>query len=236
MTDQTGPAPKQVADADRLSAYRDDLRGAERSVSGKVHVGNTLAPIALCLMLIAASYLLPHSGPVTGWDVLLDNAAAQANGTRLPERISMVLRLLTIVLVIAALVWRHVIVGFITWIIGGINMWYAFAGGWMRQSRMPEDPGAGMGFGLWLAIVASVALFIGVSFLVFRKSSLQSALALARREEVDSDPVLRAQQIYLRSGLTPNTQTETHMVDDRREAARRRRAAKAEAERKPDEA
>ena len=195
-----------------------DLRGAERKAAGVITIGNALGPVALFTLLLAATYFLPHSGSVRGFDVLFNTETAQTAATALPERIHAVLKLLTILMVVATLISRQVIVG--------ISMWYAFAAGWMRQSRPPEGPGAGIAFGLWLAIICSVGLFIAVSWLVFRKSALQSALALARRDQADSDPVLRAQQVYLRSGLAPYTQTDVEMVDDRREASRRRRAAR----------
>ena len=38
-----------------------------------------------------------------------------------------------------------------------------------------------------------------------------------------NDPVLRAQQQYLRSGLIEHTGTDVAMVDDRRERSKRRR-------------
>lgn len=203
-----------------------DLRGAERKAAGVITIGNALGPVALFTLLLAATYFLPHSGSVRGFDVLFNTETAQTAATALPERIHAVLKLLTILMVVATLISRQIIVGFLTWIVAGISMWYAFAAGWMRQSRPPEGPGAGIAFGLWLAIICSVGLFIAVSWLVFRKSALQSALALARRDQADSDPVLRAQQVYLRSGLAPYTQTDVEMVDDRREASRRRRAAR----------
>ncbi|WP_448850940.1 Rv2732c family membrane protein [Corynebacterium sp. 335C] len=229
--DRDGAEARGAAEAaDGLAEYRGDLRRAERKVAGTITIGGTLAPVALCVILLVATYFLPHSVAVRGFDVLFDTETARAAATALPERIHAVLKLVTILLVVATLAVRQVILGFVTWVVGGINMWYAFAAGWMRQSRPVEGPGGGIAFGLWLAIIASVALFIALCFLVFRKSALQSALALARRDEADSDPVLRAQQVYLRSGLTPHTQTDVELVDDRREASRRRRAARRERE------
>ena len=92
----------------------------------------------------------------------------------------------------------------------------------MRQSRPQELAGEGISFGLMLGIFCSFLLAISVTFIAFRRSKEQLAIATKRRKHADTDPVLRAQQVYLRAGLAPNTTTDVEVVDDRRERARRR--------------
>ena len=132
--------------------------------------------------------------------------------------------LVGILLVLATIISRSAVVAFVTWAVSCVQAVYSVFAGWMRQSRPPAEASEGIGWGLAMGIALSILMAITMCLVVFRKSTFQAALAEARRQEVDSDPVLRAQQQYLRAGLIDNTSTDVDaMVDDRRDRSRRRR-------------
>lgn len=234
MADQKEPTKKKsVLEDSRIRDYRDDLTGAERKFGREVQVTPVLwVSLALAVGLVI-TYFLPFSGTVLGFDILLDTDIAEANRVTLPERIFSVLMLVTILLVFATLLSRSSGVAFVAWAASGISAVYSVFAGWMRQSRqarysaehIPGDAGAGISYGLIAAIALSFMLAIALSVLVFRRSNILTVLQAARREEVHSDPVLREQQVFLRSGLTPRSETELEIVDDRRAKARERQRA-----------
>lgn len=216
------------ATGDKLADFRGDLRGAEKRAGGEIDLGMRVVPLGILLAGLIFTFFAPHSGNVLGFDVLLDTDVARRYFTMLPERIYTIILLVGILLVIATILSRSAVVAFVTWGVACVQAVYSVFAGWMRQSRPPSEASEGIGWGLALGIALSIALAITMCFVVFRKSTFQAALAEARREEVHADPVLRAQQQYLRSGLIANTGTDVDaMVDDRRERSKRRREKRA---------
>lgn len=223
MTDRNA-APAEGASSDKLAEFRGDLRAAERRASGEIQLGKQVIPMGILLVGLVFTFFAPHSGNVLGFDVLLDTDVARRYFTMLPERIYTIILLVGVLLVVATIISRSAVVAFVTWMVACIQAVYSVFAGWMRQSRPPSEASEGIGWGLALGIAFSILLVITMSIVVFRKSTFQAALAAARREEVHEDPVLRAQQQYLRAGLIDNTGTEVDaMVDDRRDRSRRRR-------------
>ncbi|MDO5730914.1 Rv2732c family membrane protein [Corynebacterium sphenisci] len=217
-----GRAPAQV---------HEDLRAAERRAAGDIEFSGPLVAVLVASVVLLVTFFLPHSGPVLGFDVLLDTDTARFNHTTPPERLYTIFLVITILLGFATFLSRSAVVAFVGWVFACVTAVYSMFAGWMRQTRpLPQDDG-GISWGLIIGMIAAVSLAVAISAVVFRRSTLQAALELARREQAGSDPVLRAQQQYLRSGLTPLTSTDLAIVDDRRERSRRRRAARAEAER-----
>lgn len=206
------------------------LRVQERKAAGELELGRAVIPMMIAVVGLITSFFLPHSGVVLGFDVLLDTDIARDYFTTRPERIYSVFVVLGVLLAIATLITRTTILAFVTWFVACIQMVYSVFAGWMRQSRPPELAGEGISFGLMLGIFCSFLLAISVSFIAFRRSKQQLAIATQRRKHADTDPVLRAQQVYLRSGLTPNTTTDVAVVDDRRERARNRKRAQHDAD------
>ncbi len=228
MTDQN-VTPEGSPERDKLAEFRGDLREAERKAGGEIQLGMAVVPVGVLLVGLIFTFFAPHSGVVLGFDVLLDTDVSRQYFTMLPERIYSIILLVGILLVIATILSRSAVVAFVAWAAVCIQAVYSIFAGWMRQSRPPSEASEGIGWGLAMGIALSILMAITLSFVVFRKSTFQAALAAARREEVDEDPVLRAQQQYLRAGLIDNTGTDVDaMVDDRRDRSKRRRAKRAE--------
>lgn len=203
-------------------AHSAELRAQERSAAGELQLGLGVVPMMVATIGLLASFFLPHSGYVLGFDVLFDTDVARQYFTTTPERIYTVLVVLGILLAVATLFTRTTIVAFVTWAVACVQTVYAIFAGWMRQSRPQELPGEGISWGLVLGIACSFLLAATMSVVAFRRTEKQRQLALQRREVNETDPVLRTQQAYLGSGLTPHTVTDVAMVDDRRARAQAR--------------
>lgn len=199
-----------------------DLRAEERKAAAELQLGRAAIPMLIAAIGLIVSFFLPHSGVVLGFDVLLDTDVARKFFTTAPERIYSVLVVVGVLLAFATLLTRTTAVAFVAWAVSSVQAVYSVFAGWMRQSRPQELAGEGIAWGLALSIVCSFLLAITLSIIAFRRTRRQHELANERRVHADSDPVLRAQQAYLRSGLTPNTTTDVEMVDDRRQRAKRR--------------
>lgn len=210
----------ETVEAAKESAH--ELRAQERKAAGELELNRAVIPMMIAVVGLVTSFFLPHSGVVLGFDVLLDTDVAREHFTTTPERIYSILIVLAVLLAVATLIARTTILAFATWIVSCVETVYAVFAGWMRQSRPPELAGEGISFGLMVGIAFSFVLAVSVSLLAFRRSVRQLEIARRRRNHVDTDPVLRAQQVYLRAGLTPNTTTEVEVVDDRRARAHRR--------------
>lgn len=202
-----------------------ELRAQERKAASELELGRAVIPMMLAVVGLITAFFLPHSGVVLGFDVLLDTDVAREYSTARPERIYAIFVVIGVLLAIATLIARTTILAFTTWVVACVQAVYSVFAGWMRQARPPELAGEGISYGLWVSIVCSFMLAIAMTFIAFRRTKKQLELALKRRKHHDSDPVLRAQQVYLRSGLTPNTTTDVEVVDDRRARARRRNRA-----------
>ncbi|WP_295629523.1 hypothetical protein [uncultured Corynebacterium sp.] len=224
MTDRHEASTNVKGERDKLAEFRDDLRGAEKRAGGEISLDRYVIPMGLLMVGLVFTFFAPHSGAVYGFDVLLDTDRARQFFTMLPERIYTMILLVGILLVLATIISRSAVVAFVTWAVSCVQAVYSVFAGWMRQSRPPAEASEGIGWGLAMGIALSILMAITMCLVVFRKSTFQAALAEARRQEVDSDPVLRAQQQYLRAGLIDNTSTDVDaMVDDRRDRSRRRR-------------
>ncbi|HET9874678.1 MAG TPA: hypothetical protein VFQ37_02805, partial [Mycobacterium sp.] len=76
-----------------FEAYRADIDAVERRVAGEIDPGGRALVVAVGVFVLLASFLLPHTGQVRGWDVLFaENGAAEA-GVTLPSRLFMWLAL-----------------------------------------------------------------------------------------------------------------------------------------------
>lgn len=217
-----GAETTETQASEKSNDFGEELRAQERKAAGELELNRAAIPMMIAVVGLITSFFLPHSGVVLGFDVLLDTDVARQYFTTTPERIYSILLVVAVLLAIATLVARTTILAFVTWVVSCIETVYAVFAGWMRQSRPPELAGEGISIGLMIGIFCSFMLAISVTFLAFRRSKQQLEIALQRRKHVDTDPVLRAQQVYLRAGLTPNTVTEVEVVDDRRKRAHSR--------------
>jgi hypothetical protein len=77
-----------------FEAYRADIEAAERRVAREIDPGGRGLVVAICVFVLLASFLAPHTGAVRGWDVLFAANGADEALVSLPSRLFMWLALL----------------------------------------------------------------------------------------------------------------------------------------------
>jgi hypothetical protein len=199
-----------------------DLAKAERSAAGTIVLGRVTPWVAIGLVMVFVAIFLPHSGKVFGYDVLLFSQRAEDYVTTMPERIYAWLALVGgVLLPLGTLLSRSSLVAWVNWAVSAVGAFYCVLAIGFRNSRPPTEPGSGPSIGLFIGGIGLLVIVLALSSRLFRRSAVQSAINVLRRETVHRDEDTRAAQQVLRTGLQPHD--EEVVVDDRRAKARARR-------------
>src|SRR6201996_2037605 len=70
-----------------FDAFRDDIEAAERRIAREIEPGARAFVVAILVFVLLASFILPHTGDVRGWDVLFGSHGAAAAAVALPSRV-----------------------------------------------------------------------------------------------------------------------------------------------------
>lgn len=168
-----------------FEAYRADIEAAERRVASEIDPGGRGLVVAIGVFVLLASFLLPHTGAVRGWDVLFaTNGAGEALVT-LPSRVFMWLALVFGVgFSMLALLTRRWAVAWVA--LAGSAV--ASAGGllavWSRQTVAQGHPGPGIG--LILAWITLIVLTFHWARVVWSRTAVQLAAEEQRRLDAAS--------------------------------------------------
>ncbi|BAV42242.1 hypothetical protein [Mycobacterium ulcerans] len=169
-----------VADFD---AYRSEIEAAERRVAREIDPGARALAVAILVFVLLGSFILPHTGNVRGWDVLLSTNGATDAAVTLP---SQVFAWLTLVFGVGfsmlALMTRR-------WTLA----WVALAGSalasgtgllavWSRQTVAAGQPGPGVG--LIVSWIAVILLTFHWARVVWQRTIVQLAAEEQRRRVV----------------------------------------------------
>lgn len=138
-----------------FDAFRDDIDAAERRIAREIEPGARALVVAILIFVLLASFALPHTGHVRGWDVLFSTHGSGAAAVGLPSRVFGWLALVFGVgFSMLALLTRR-------WALA----WIALAGSavasaagllaiWSRQTVSTGHPGPGAGLVVaWIAII-----------------------------------------------------------------------------------
>ncbi len=181
---------------DDLQHFQKDFDKAEKKVAGEIDPGVRGVGIAVVILLLLASFLLPHTGSVNGWDVLVDDAAAQGEAVAITSQLfvwfTLVFGALTGMLTLLTRRWT------LAWITAAgcaVSVFLAVLAIWSRQTPTGaldaqqaaladlSGPGAGIIVGLILLVVLTY-LWVGVAW---SKTSLQLAAEQERRRHAAED-------------------------------------------------
>ena len=166
-----------------FDAFRDDLEDAERRIAREIEPGARALVVSILVFVLLASFVLPHTGDVRGWDVLFGSHHAGAAAVALPSRIFVWLALVFGVgFSMLALLTRR-------WALA----WVALAGSalatavgllavWSRQTVAAGHPGPG--FGLILAWITLMVLSFHWARVVWSRTAVQLAAEEQRRRAV----------------------------------------------------
>jgi hypothetical protein len=138
-----------------FDAFRDDIEAAERRIAREIDPGARALVVAILIFVLIASFILPHTGHVRGWDVLFSTHGSGAAAVALPSRVFAWLALVFGVgFSMLALLTRR-------WTLA----WVALAGSavasaagllaiWSRQTVAAGHPGPGVGLVVaWITII-----------------------------------------------------------------------------------
>lgn len=202
-----------------------DIARAERMAAGTIILGSATGPMLVGVFLVLASLILPHSGDVRGFDVLLFTDRASDFLTTVPERIFVWLAFIGgFLLTVATMASRSTLVAWITWAISGVGSFYCVLAIGMRNTRGPNEPGAGPSIGLFLSGLGLLLIVIALSTRLFRRTAVQAEINARRRIAADKDEASQAAQQVLRVGHVP--EAETVLADDRRKKVAQRRRSR----------
>src|ERR1700739_3478193 len=70
-----------------FDAFRDDIEAAERRIAREIEPGARALVVAILVFVLIGSFVLPHTGDVRGWDVLVSTRGAGKAAIALPSRV-----------------------------------------------------------------------------------------------------------------------------------------------------
>ncbi len=196
-------------DDTQLGALRTEIEAAERRVARGIDPGPRAFFVSILVFVLLASFILPHTGDVRGWDVLFGSHDAGAAAVALPSRVFAWLALVFGVgFSMLALVTRRWALAWValagTAIAGAAGMLAI----WSRQTVSAGHPGPGWGLVVaWLTVLALIYHWARV---VWSRTIVQLAAEEQRRR------VAAAQQsVTLLDGLDdPATPAASETRDD----------------------
>jgi hypothetical protein len=165
-------------DAGDFDDLRTEIEAAERRIAREIDPGTSGFVVAILVFVLLASFILPHTGQVRGWDVLFSTHGAGAAAVALPSRVFTWLALVFGVgFSMLALLTRR-------WALA----WVALAGSalasgtgmlavWSRQTVAAGHPGPGIGL-----IVAWITVMV-LTFHWFRVVWSRTIVQLAAEEQ-----------------------------------------------------
>src|SRR5581483_8332113 len=71
----------------KFDDFRADIEAAERRIAREIDPGARALVVAILVFVLLASFVLPHTGNVRGWDVLFATHGASAAAVALPSRV-----------------------------------------------------------------------------------------------------------------------------------------------------
>jgi hypothetical protein len=194
----------------QFGALRTEIEAAERRVARGIDPGPRAFFVSILVFVLLASFILPHTGDVRGWDVLFGSHHAGSAAVALPSR---VFAWLTLVFGVGfsmlALVTRRWALAWValagTSIAGAAGMLAI----WSRQTVSAGHPGPG--WGLIVAWLTVLVLIYHWARVVWSRTIVQLAAEQQRRR------VAAAQQsITLLDGLdNPGAPAASETRDDR---------------------
>lgn len=163
-----------------FDAYKADIEAAERRVAGEIDPGPRALVVAVLVFVLLASFILPHTGDVRGWDVLFGSDEASAAAVTLPSRLFTGLALVFGVgFSIVALLTRRWALAWVALAGSAVASVLGLLAVWSRQTVTAGHPGPGVG--LVVAWIAVLVLTFHWARVVWSRTAVQLAAEDQRR-------------------------------------------------------
>ncbi|GAC00241.1 hypothetical protein GONAM_14_01000 [Gordonia namibiensis NBRC 108229] len=175
-----------ASDKDAFKEYEQDLRKAERKVAGEIDPGARAVVVAIAVLLAMVSLVLPHTGSVTGLEVLSFAPEAAAERVTIVSKIFVYLvAVFGIVVSMLALLTRRWILAWIALCGCAIACVAGMLAWWSRNTPGVGgvQPPSGVGIGLVLGWISVFVLTFHWSRVVWARSSYHLAMEAERRRQ-----------------------------------------------------
>lgn len=161
--------------------FKDDLAAVERKVTREFDTGPRAMVVAILVFVVLLSFILPHTGSSKGFDVLVGDATAVADGISLPSRVFTWLALVfSVGFSTLALITRRWALAWVALAGSAVASALGMLAVWSRQTAAGyPGPGVGLTIG-WLAVIVLTFHWARV---VWSRTALQLAAEEERRRE-----------------------------------------------------
>jgi hypothetical protein len=171
------PMKKEHTD---LDALRTEIEDAERRVAREIDPGPRAFVVSILVFVLLASFILPHTGAVRGWDVLFASHGAGAAAVALPSRVFAWLALVFGVgFSMLALLTRRWALAWVALAGSAIASGAGLLAVWSRQTVAAGHPGPGLG--LIVAWITVMLLTFHWARVVWSRTVVQLAAEEQRR-------------------------------------------------------
>lgn len=170
---------------ENFDAYRADLEAAERRVAREIDPGARALVVAILVFVLLASFIMPHTGDVRGWDVLFAGHHAAAAAVALPSRVFAWLALVFGVgFSMLALLTRRWALAWVALAGSAVASGVGLLAVWSRQTVAAGHPGPGVG--LIVAWITVMLLTFHWARVVWSRTIVQLAAEEQRRRAAAS--------------------------------------------------
>jgi hypothetical protein len=138
-----------------FDAFRSDIEDAERRIAREINPGVRGFVVAILVFVLLASFILPHTGDVRGWDVLFASHGAAAAALALPSRVFGWLALVFGVgFSMLALLTRRWALAWVALAGSAVASAVGLLAVWSRQTVSAGHPGPGVGLIIsWITVI-----------------------------------------------------------------------------------
>ncbi|MCE5290348.1 MAG: hypothetical protein LLG14_14070 [Nocardiaceae bacterium] len=184
MSDQD----KLPNDGNGFEELRRDVDAVERKMAREIEPGKRAVFMAVLFLALLASFSLPHTGNVRGWDVLAGASDLAANNVTFPSRLFVWFALIFGVFAsMLALMTRRWGLAWIAFTGTAVSTVLGMLAIWSRQTIRADLAGGGPGYGLVIAWIAVGLLAFQWLNIVWSKSSILLAAEERRRQEEENE-------------------------------------------------
>lgn len=170
--------------ADELDDLRTQVESVERKLAGEFQVGPRILVGAIAVVVLIGSLALPHTGSVTGIEILMGDPHITASSLVIVSKVFVWLEVLFGVLASgAALLTRRWVLAVVAGAGSGVAVVFGLLSVWSRQTPgVHGEPPTGAGIGLYLGWLAMLVLAIVWIKTIWARTSFQLAAEQQRRD------------------------------------------------------
>ncbi|ART70852.1 hypothetical protein BTO20_22000 [Mycobacterium dioxanotrophicus] len=169
----------QLLTDEHFDQFKGDLDAVERKMAREFDPGSRAVVVAILVFVVLLSFVLPHTGSSKGFDVLVGDAKAVADGISLPSRVFTWMALVFAVgFSTLALLTRRWALAWIALAGTAVASATGMLAVWSRQTAVHH---AGPGIGLIMAWIAVIVLTFHWARVVWSRTAVQLAAEEERR-------------------------------------------------------